>query len=290
MTLAQLIPVLLQLSVGLVVLGLGLQTAPGDLIYLLRRPALLVRSVLAMNVVTPLVAAAIATGLHLAPELEVALVLLAVSPVPPVLPKKQVKAGGSSSYAIGLLASSAVLSIVAVPVSMAVIGRAFGVPLHVPAMLIARVVGATALAPLLVGVLVQGLAPGAARRLSKPLSRIGSMLLGALAVVVLAGSWRGLTGAMGGFAVMAVVAFVLVSLVAGHVLGGPDEDDRTVLALATASRHPGVALTIAGAVAPDRPAVSAAVMLAFLVSLLATGPYAKRRTRAAAPATPAKGA
>ena len=110
------------------------------------------------------------------------------------------------------------------------------------------------------------------------------MLLLVLTVVVLAGSWRGLFGAMGGFAVTAVVAFVLVSLVVGHVLGGPDEDDRTVLALATASRHPGVALTIAGAVAPDRPAVSAAVLLAFLVAMVVTGPYAKRQTRAASAA------
>ena len=290
MTLAQLIPVLLQVSVGLVVIGLGLETTPGDLTYLLRRPSLLLRSVLAMNVVAPLVAAGIAAGLHLEPALEVALVLLAVSPVPPVLPKKQVKAGGSSSYAIGLLAFSAVLAIVAVPVSVAVIGRAFGVPLHVPAMLIARVVGSSVLAPLFVGALVLRLAPGAAKRLSKPLSRIGTMLLGVLALVVLAGSWRGLTGAMGGFAVVAVVGFVLVSLFVGHVLGGPDEDDRTVLGLATASRHPGVALSIAGAVAGDRPEVSAAVMLAFLVSLVVTGPYAKRQTRATASAPPARGA
>ena len=287
MTLAQLIPVLLQVSVALLVIGLGLETAPGDLTHLLRRPALLARSVLAMNVVAPLVAAGIAAGLHLDPGLEVALVLLAVSPVPPVLPKKQVKAGGSSSYAIGLLAFSAVLAIVAVPVSMPVIGRAFGVPLHVPARLIARVVGSSVLAPLLVGALVLRFAPGAASRLSRPLSRIGSMLLGVLALVVLAGSWRGLMGAMGGFAVVAVVGFVLVSLLVGHVLGGPDEDDRTVLALATASRHPGVALSIAGAVAGDQPAISASVMLAFLVSLVVTGPYAKRRTRAASGGAPA---
>jgi BASS family bile acid:Na+ symporter len=289
MSLAQLVPVLMQASLGLVVVGLGLQTEPGDLTYLLRRPALLLRSVLSMNVVTPLLAAAIAAGFHLAPELEVALVLLAVSPVPPVLPTKQAKAGGNSSYAIGLLACSAVLAIVAVPISIAAIGRAFGVPVRVPASLIARVVGTSVLAPLLAGVLVRRIAPGAATRISRPVSAIGSAMLGVLALVVVAASWRKLAGAMGQFTVVAVVAFVLVSLLVGHALGGPEADDRTVLALSTASRHPGVALAVAGAIAAGLPAVAATgvtatVMLAFLVGLLVTGPYTKwRRVASAAP-------
>lgn len=286
MTLDQLVPVLMQASLGLIVVGLGLQAAPGDLTYLFRRPALLIRSVLSMNVVTPLIAAGIAAGFHLAPELEVALVLLAVSPVPPVLPAKQVKAGGSSSYAIGLLAFSAVLAIVAVPVSIAAISRAFGVPVSVPASLIARVVGTSVLAPLLAGALVRLIAPGAAVRLARPLSRIGSLMLGILALAVVAGSWRKLAGALGQFTVVAVVAFVLLSLLVGHLLGGPEPDDRTVLALSTSSRHPGVALAVAGTIAGGLPGVAstaatATVMLAFLVALVVTGPYTKWRTKVA---------
>jgi BASS family bile acid:Na+ symporter len=280
-SIAQLVPILLQVSLGLIVIGLGLQTAPGDLTYLVRRPSLLVRSVLAMNVLTPLVAAGMAAAFHLAPEVEVALVLLAVSPVPPVLPKKQMKAGGNASYAIGLLALSAVLAIVAVPVSMVLIGRAFGVPLKVPVSVIARVVGSSVLAPLLVGVLVRQFVPGAAARLTRPLSAIGSTVLLGLVVLILARSWPALLGTMGGFTMVAVVAFVLISLLAGHLLGGPDADDRTVLALSTASRHPGVALAIAGAIGRNDASVSAAVMFAFLVGMVVTGPYVKRRARGA---------
>ena len=57
MTLAQLVPVLLQVSIGLIVFAVGLQSTPGDLTYLLRRRSLLARSVLSMNVVMPLIAA-----------------------------------------------------------------------------------------------------------------------------------------------------------------------------------------------------------------------------------------
>jgi len=279
LTLAQLVPALMQVSLGMVVIGLGLRTAPGDLGYLLRRPLLLLRSVVAMNVVTPLIAAGLAAWLKLKPEVEVALVLLAVSPVPPVLPSKQVKAGGNESYAIGLLAISAVLAIGAVPLSIALIGRAFGLDAHVPASLIARVVVTSVLGPLLAGALVNRLVPGLASRLASPLSKVGSALLVILLVVGLAGSWRSLTGAVGEFTVLAVVGFVLLSLVAGHVLGGPDEGDRTVLALSTATRHPGVALAVAGAVAQDKNAISSAVLLAFLVGMIVTGPYTKWRRR-----------
>ena len=279
MTFAQLLPVLLPTSVGIVVFALGLQTAPGDLTYLLRRPALLVRSVLAMNVLTPLLAAAIAAIGRLAPETELAILLLAVSPVPPVLPKKQVQAGGSASYAIGLLALSAVIAIGAIPGTVAGVGRAFGVDFHVPAIVIVRVVGTTVLGPLLAGVVVRGIAAGFAERIADALSKIGLTLVAGLALLVLVAGWRALTSAAGQFTALAVVVFVLVSLGIGHLLGGPDEDERTVLALSTASRHPGVALAVAGTVAKDNSAVTATVMFAFLLGLIVTGPYVKWRHR-----------
>jgi len=287
LTIAQLVPVLLQVSVGLIVVAIGMQSSPGDLTYLLRRPGLLVRSVLSMNVVMPLIAAGIAAGLSLKPELETALILLAVSPVPPILPSKEAKAGGNVSYAIGLLVVAGVLSIVFVPFSVTVIARLFGHAVSVPPAAIARIVAITVLGPLAAGVLVRRLVPAIATRAAKPISVIGTVLLVVLAVVVLAGSWHALTGTVGHFTVVAVVVFEVVSLVVGHVLGGPVDDDRSVLALSTASRHPGVALTAAGAlgaIGADQKAISAAIMLAFLVGAVVTIPYAKWRRRARATA------
>src|SRR5262245_16160574 len=126
MSLAQLIPLVLQISIALIVFCVALQATQGDITYLLRRPSLLVRSLLAMNVVMPILAALIAGLFHLRPGLEVALILLAVSPVPPILPRKEAAAGGNVSYGIGLLAVSAVVAVVSVPLSVTVIGRLFG--------------------------------------------------------------------------------------------------------------------------------------------------------------------
>src|SRR5262249_51461389 len=159
----------LQISVALIVISVALRAAPSDLAWLLRRPSLLLRSLLAMTIVMPFLGALIAWLFHIRPSVEAALILLAVSPVPPILPNKQIKAGGSVSYAVGLLAVSALVSILTVPFSVSLIGSWFGLDLRVPMGAIAIVVGKSVLAPLVLGLIVKATAPALAARLAKPL-------------------------------------------------------------------------------------------------------------------------
>ena len=65
----------------------------------------------------------------------------------------------------------------------------------------------------------------------------------------------------------------------GHTLGGPIADNRTALALATGTRHPGVAMAIASATFPEEKAVVAVVILHLLVSAIVCLPYVKWRSR-----------
>lgn len=283
MTLVQLIPLALQVSLGLVVVSIALRASDDDWIYLVRRPGLLLRSILSMNVITPLVAVAIVVILELRHEVAVALILLAVAPVPPILPAKENKAGGNVSYGIGLLAISALLSIGVAPASVWLIGRLFGRVVEVPAGPIAATVAMSVLGPLIVGATMRRLAPSTVR-MARAIANLSTVVLVLAFVVVLVASWRAIVATIGDFTVLAIVLFVVVSLAVGHLLGGPDHDTRTVLALSTASRHPGVAIAIAGATVQDKAAVSAAVLLAFLVSAVATAPYAKWRARGHRPA------
>src|ERR1051325_2472887 len=82
MNLAALISLGLKVSIVLLVFGLGLRVNAQDTIYLLRRTGLLWRSLLAMNVVMPLVAVALVAAFDLHPAVKLALVALSVSPVP----------------------------------------------------------------------------------------------------------------------------------------------------------------------------------------------------------------
>jgi BASS family bile acid:Na+ symporter len=84
--------------------------------------------------------------------------------------------------------------------------------------------------------------------------------------------------------VAALAGFSVTGLVVGHLLGGPGAAERMVLALATASRHPGISVAIAAAAFPQQRLVGAAVGLYLLVSALASGVYlalVRRRLAAA---------
>jgi BASS family bile acid:Na+ symporter len=79
--------------------------------------------------------------------------------------------------------------------------------------------------------------------------------------------------------VAAFVVFGLVGLAAGHLLGGPGPAERVVLALTTASRHPGVALAIATAAFPDQKLAGPAVALYLVVVGITSVLYLARARR-----------
>jgi bile acid:Na+ symporter, BASS family len=118
MDLKQIVLLALQVTIVATVFGFGLGTRPESLLYVVRRPGLFLRSLLAVFVFMPLVAIALALMFHFPATVEVGLVALAISPVPPLLPRKENKAGWDPAFALGLMAWLAILSIVAVPVSL----------------------------------------------------------------------------------------------------------------------------------------------------------------------------
>ncbi len=279
MTAQTLILLALKASIVLSVFAIGLVSRVDDTLFLLRRPGLLLRSVVAINVVMPLVAAAMAWRFNLPQAVEEALVALAVSPVPPLLPRKQIKARGESSYAIGLLVMAALIAILFVPVAVELVGLAFQLPVHMTPWPIAKLVFATVLAPLLVGILVRRLAPGLAARFATPVERIANIVLVLCCLAVLMTAWPAIIAFVGTGALWAIAAFVGVGLAVGHGLGGTDPHDRTVLALAAATRHPGVALAIASANFPGDKAILPAFLLYLIFGAILAIPYVMWRRR-----------
>ena len=280
MTLHILILFALKASIVLSVFAIGLDSRPNDATYLLRRLAQLARSLLAMNVIMPVVAAAIVGAFDLHEAVEVSLVALAVSPVPPVLPKKQIKAHGEPSYAIGLLVVAAAVSVVFIPIAIELLGQFFQMPVHMRVWPIARLVLMTVLAPLVVGLLVRQFTPVIALRISKSVALIAAVLLAVSVLPVLFTAWPAIIALVGNGTIVAIAAFVLVGLAVGHVLGGPDPNDRAVLALATATRHPGVALAIGTTNFPEQNAVLPAILLYVVLVAILTIPYVMWRKRA----------
>jgi BASS family bile acid:Na+ symporter len=279
MDLATVISLALKTSILMTVFSLALNATMDDALYLFRRPSELVRSLLSMNVIMPLFASALAVAFNLHQAVEIALIALAVSPVPPILPKKELKVGGHASYAIGLLVVAGVLAIVFVPVAVGLLGRVFDRSAHISVATIAQLVLFTVLLPLAAGIAVRHFAPASADRIARPISLVAAVLLIASALPIVFTAWPAITSLIGNGTIIAIAAFVIFGLAVGHLLGGPEEEDRTVLALSTASRHPGIALAIASASFPGQKLVLGAVLLYLIVNAVVSLPYLNWRRR-----------
>lgn len=165
MDLKQLVMLAFQVSILATVFGFGLRASPDVVLYLIRRPGLLVRSLFAVLVVMPIVAVVLARAFDFRPVAEIALIALAISPLPPLLPKKESKAGGRQSYGLALMVVLAMFAIVTVPLSAEILQRVFGRPLGVAPGAIARVVLLMAVLPLAAGMTVRATLPALAGRI-----------------------------------------------------------------------------------------------------------------------------
>ena len=283
MTLQQAVLLTLQASVVLIVFGFGLQTSVRELFYLFRRPSLLARSLVAMFVVMPILAVVLMRVLELRHSLEIALVALAISPVPPLLPKKQDTAGGEAAYALGLMAVVSLLAIAVVPLSLWVLGHYSARPLQMPPAAIAKIVVMMTLLPLVTGVIVRTIAPAVAVRLEKPTKLIAMVLLGVGLGALLIAALPVIAGLIDFRTILTMAVFVGVGLAAGHMLGGPHADEATVLALSTASRHPAIALATAKINFPNEPDLGATILLYLLVLTAISVPYVLRQRQRLVP-------
>jgi len=285
---AHLIKLALTASVPLLVFALGARATFADTTTLFRElfrpPNRLLRALAAMYVVVPVAAVAIAMLGDLTRPVKVALLAMAVAPIPPILPGKQLKFGGDKGYVFGLLVAVSLVAIVLVPLGVDVLGRVFGRESHFPPIAVARLIGITILAPLVAGLAVRHAAPRWAASAAPWASRLGTILLVAGLLPVLVQVWPAIVSMVGDGSVAAIAALVGVAIAAGHGLGGPDADERTTLALASAMRHPGIAAAIASLNIPDEPRVPAAIILYLLVATVGTVLYGAWRGRREGPA------
>ncbi len=284
MTLADLITLALKASLFAIVLALGLKATLKDTTYLLARPVLLVKSILSMNIVMLAFALAAAHFFPLPLPIKIALIGLAMAPVPPILTGKQTRAAGTSSYAISLCVIASFLAIVLVPIAMILADMVFKADYRLPAIRVMTIVLISVIAPLALGMLVERFAPAFAARMARPIAIAGTILLIFSAVPVLIMTLPATWVLLGNGLILSLALFTTVGLVAGHVLGGPHAHDRVVLALATGTRHPGVAMAIAAYNFPEEKIAVAVVLLHVFIGALVAIPYLKLARIRAEPA------
>jgi len=268
MKLEDLILLILRLSIALIVFTLGLGATFADAVYLFRRPAKLARAFFSMNVLMPAVALLLVFQFDLDPAVKIALGALSASPVPPFFPKSALKEGGKENYTIGLLVATSLLAIVVIPLTMAIFGKIAGVPLSMSPGTVAAKVFKIVLLPLLLGVGVRRVVPSFAQAAAKPVGTVATLLLVLGVLPLLFVQSRAIFSLFGNGTLLSLSAFAGIGLIAGYWLGGPEPANRRVLGIATASRHPGLAVAMAQANFPQQKLALSAVGLYVIISVL----------------------
>lgn len=290
MTLASILASLLPISLALIVASVGLRAERSDLVAARGRPALVVRAVVAVNLVVPAVAVAALWLLPVEPVVKLGVLAMAIAPIAPLLPGRMIQAGAGTPVAVGLYCALLLLAIPIVPATVALIALMFGSDAAVPVGAVARLAIVTGLVPLAAGLVLAGLAPRRARQLATFCNLAGMLILLPFFVLILIRFGGGLWALVGDGVLFAILLAVGAGLAAGHALGGPRPEERRALALAAAIRHPGIAVLIVHANSDDPRATLAALLFLFasLVASFAYQAWALRRPAPESPARPAE--
>jgi len=226
----------------------------------LRNVRLVVLALVANFVLMPLGAFALAKVLWLDEPLGVGLLLLGCAAGAPFLPKLAQLAKGNLPFGVGAMVLLMVITVAYLPIVL---------PLLLPGVTvnpvrIAQSLVLLMLLPLAIGLFVKARYDATAARV-KPtldwLSNVSLILLIALITVV---NFDKVLQVFGTRGILAGLLFIALGFCIGWMLGGPGNDTRPVLALATAQRNIAAALVVGSQSFSDPKVVVMVIVVAIL--------------------------
>ena len=222
-------------------------------------------------VVLPGAALALCWGLQLAPPMQAALLLVTTAPGSPVMLRLNEFARGDQAKAVGLLVLLMSLTMVYQPLVLPMLLPG----LSVSPMPIARTLVLTVLLPLVLGLLLKARWPALAGHLRPALARLGniSAVLSCFILLPLVYLDALKDVALNGSGLLVLLFYLPLAVGAGWWLGGPDANQRRLLALVCGQGNMGAAFVIA-AHNFNNPLVIAMLLLILWASLALLIPLA----------------
>jgi bile acid:Na+ symporter, BASS family len=215
-------------------------------------------------VVLPGAALALCWALQLAPPMQAALLLVATAPGSPVLLRLNEFARGDQPRAVGLLVVLTSLTVVYQPLVLPMLLPG----LDVSPIPVARALVLTVLLPLVLGLLLKARWPALAGRLRPTLARLGNISAVLSCFILLPLVYRDalLDVTLNGGGLLVLLLYLPLAVGAGWWLGGPEADNRRLLALCCGQGSMGAAFVIAAHNFND-PQVIAMLLLILWASL-----------------------
>ncbi|BAZ83707.1 bile acid:sodium symporter family protein [Sphaerospermopsis kisseleviana] len=240
-----LILMLVTVTIFFLMLALGSKLSVENILCFWRKPALVLRALLAVLLLVPLEVIVLMKFFHLPPEVTIGLALLAAAPGAPLSTKRAQIAGGNLGYAASLQLTLVILAVFVTPSTLAIFAILFAdISQKVAILDVARQVMMVQILPVSLGLFINKFAPTFAQRIAQPLTLIADSLFFGLVILAcifgLPLLYKLWVLPLGAISIM-----VIASLGIGHALGRFDHYTRSTLAIFCVARNFGLALFIA---------------------------------------------
>jgi bile acid:Na+ symporter, BASS family len=272
---------LLNFFVSVVMFSIGLRVTGGQLIGALQNRGLFVRVLVANCILIPALGFLLVRTFPLAPEASIGILLLAAIPGTPIALQFNRKATSHLAFAAAMTFALSVASLAIAPllieVMPAIVERSQR-PIIQLLSDIALYIGL----PLCVGLWVAQKSPPVAARLIAPLNIIATIAFLTLMFETREVRNQAFVTIKGGGAIWAMLILLVVSMLLGWFLGGPNPDSRRVVATTTGMRSVIVVLYVARSCFPRTSVFMVPIVYLSLMvpaNLLFTAAYSFWRKR-----------
>jgi len=262
-------------------LAMGMSLTVPQIVQPLKNARLVVLALLANFVLVPLLAYGITLIIPLEESLKIGLMVLATSAGAPFLILEAQAAKGKLALAVGVMTLLMVVTIFYLPLVLPLLLT--GVEVDAPAIAKSLIMGM--LIPLVIGLLIKSHSPDAAKHWQPVMNKIAMFGLLILLVVGLGLNVSNIISLIGSWGFLALLLFIIGSLLIGFAIGGRDVGVRNVTGLGTAQRNVSAAILVTLQNFAGTNAVPYVLVAAILIPLILL-PTAKRlgaRSEAAAP-------
>ena len=255
-------------------LTIGVNETFEQLISLWRKSAVLLRALFAAVVLVPAMVILLLWVFDLPPVVATGLALLAAAPGAPLTTTRAKIAKADLTYVSSLQLALATLAVVITPFWLAIYYWLFELTIESigPVSVASQVLQVTFL-PVIIGLLLQRLAPALTDRIRKPLNILAVAMFGllVLTILVVLAMTRELreTLALDSTAFIAIFIMAAAALAIGHFLGGKRPEVHGGLATACIARNWGLAVYLA--TLTEVGAASIPTMIVYLLLGAATG-------------------
>ena len=235
---------LLNFFVAVVMISIGLRVSSGELLDILRNRTLFARTLLANCVLIPAIGFLLISIFPLTPDVRIGILLLAAIPGTPIALQFTRMAKTRLAFGAAMIFVLSLVSIVMIPLAIEVMPETAQRNQR-PMLLLVTSIALYIALPLCAGLWAARRAPEIARRLVLPLSILASIVFIFLMWETRLARREAFNAIRGGGTILAMLLLLLLSMLIGWLIGGPDRESRRVLATSTGMRSVIVVLYVA---------------------------------------------